>query len=151
MKTKHCDDPLCVGGYIRIGEDGDKIPCQACQMDAVENVVISRRFGEGVRGMRVQWRWSDAHGCYIRVSLSGLHPGANIMVEMATSGHIPSHVNSFSIDWWNDPMILRCCPVLEKVRLKHRMVEGYEAIIVNMDGEQVGLEKMKGSEKLMNA
>lgn len=134
---KFCKDPLCVDGWIRCDEGGiAKIRCSSCLAEGKK-----RKFGEALLAIRRGWRWSEPHGCYIRISLSDLGDLPCFLIELATPGHMRKNVNSFSLEWWHDAVILERCSILESIRLNERMVEGYELLVVDENGVLVSPEK----------
>lgn len=134
---KLCKDPICVDGWIRCGDDGDtKVRCEACF-----GIAKKRRFGEALLAIRRGWRWSEPHGCYIRVSLSDLGDIPCFLIELATPGSLKKNVNSFSLEWWHDAEILGRCPALESIRLGETTVEGYELLVVDDNGITVHPER----------
>ena len=88
-------------------------------------------FGSVLRGMRIGYRWSDAHKCFIRIST----PGNLILIEVAPDKGIPSKQapDDDYRCWWDEPDLLDKCPAIAALG----PVTKYQRIYVDDNGEIV--------------
>jgi len=79
-------------------------------------------FGTLIRALRLGYRWSDKHGCFVRLGNAGdrvhvqLCPGHNIPAKNTTKEYWV---------WWDDESILETIPSLSPVRGVKRPIGFY--------------------------
>ena len=75
-------------------------------------------FGAVLRGARLGWRWSEKHGCFVRLSVNG----DRCVVQLYPNALMPSHKNGEYVCWWDDPALLDQIDELKGVRKVKRPI-----------------------------
>ena len=94
-----------------------------------------KTFGMALRALRLGYRWSDAHDCYIRISEMD---GRRWRVDLAPANDILAvqgqRLPRYHIAWWDKPDVLSLCSTLENIRAKVQPVEHPWSFIVDDTG-----------------
>lgn len=78
-------------------------------------------FGEALRGMRLGWRWSAAHGGYVHIHIVG----SSAVVQLRPAGLIPAPKRVSEIPyvcWWDEKDFLECIAELRPIRRVKRPI-----------------------------
>lgn len=131
-----CERPDCQEGWILIQDGAAKARCPSCAArNAAQPPIGGRRtFGAEVRALMHGWRWSQDHGCYVRLSFADMEPRL-LEVALPRAAELGLRAKDLAIPWWDSPMILGMIEVLEQIRLGQRIVTGYESFTLDDNGK----------------